>query len=570
MSYLDVPRLHFQGRFRADTSTIDNHLSNFDPQLALGDKEVSWNAFGSHVFELKDCRVGSAIDGDGRLLQTRAADRVVGAAVVSTNDPYPAKMVDLDPDQRFVTQIYGLELQLSLSDSTEIVTGTMDVAALADLWVNIPGPGYADNRMAASYQSVLRSLRWDNLAVSPVARRLYELSPNQLSIKFVVDSFEYRSVKSDFCWGRIVGTVGPCFDNEPTHFIAGRRLTDPTQKYNPATAKVDKSRKRLIIDLGNSIPGTAPWGPIAPTCFQAAVDTRPPAASAAQTPITAADDGSLPSGYVALGEITATQSAFDLTAGIVELPLSDSLLSAADNHPLALFEVDAVQPTRLALQEYALGLCVYTEPPFLRMNPGQKLRCGLFATRFGRPAANLALDLQLITSDPNQSYNNIPTSALNFPPSVSTCDDGWAYFDLTAAAPVGKPPQRQFIDGQIYYVGGSWQAFGQIYQGQGNGALTILVFDDFPVKPNPVWADVQPIFEYYTRIYPYMTTILDLSDYASVKSAVDALQRVLALPVEHPHYMPVLRDLSDNKRTVILNWLKSGAPFNAASGGGQP
>ena len=90
------------------------------------------------------------------------------------------------------------------------------------------------------------------------------------------------------------------------------------------------------------------------------------------------------------------------------------------------------------------------------------------------------------------------------------------------------------------------------------------------MKPNPVWADVQPIFEYYTRIYPYMTTILDLSDYASVKSAVDALQRVLALPVEHPHYMPVLRDLSDNKRTVILNWLKSGAPFNAASGGGQP
>ena len=64
-----------------------------------------------------------------------------------------------------------------------------------------------------------------------------------------------------------------------------------------------------------------------------------------------------------------------------------------------------------------------------------------------------------------------------------------------------------------------------------------------------------------------MTTILDLSDYTSVKNNADALQRVLALPVDHPHYMPVLRDLSGNKRTTILNWLKNGAPLNSMSGG---
>lgn len=54
-----------------------------------------------------------------------------------------------------------------------------------------------------------------------------------------------------------------------------------------------------------------------------------------------------------------------------------------------------------------------------------------------------------------------------------------------------------------------------------------------------------------------MKTIIDLADRDSVIQNVDAIRYVLNLAVEHPHYMPVLRDLSEGKRKTILNWLSS-------------
>ncbi len=35
MSYLDVPRLHFTGKFQADPSTVNNNDANFDPTARL-------------------------------------------------------------------------------------------------------------------------------------------------------------------------------------------------------------------------------------------------------------------------------------------------------------------------------------------------------------------------------------------------------------------------------------------------------------------------------------------------------------------------------------------------------
>jgi hypothetical protein len=52
-----------------------------------------------------------------------------------------------------------------------------------------------------------------------------------------------------------------------------------------------------------------------------------------------------------------------------------------------------------------------------------------------------------------------------------------------------------------------------------------------------------------------MRPIVDLANYSSVTSRLPALRNVFDTPVDDPNYMPVTRDLSRAKRTMIRRWL---------------
>ena len=57
--------------------------------------------------------------------------------------------------------------------------------------------------------------------------------------------------------------------------------------------------------------------------------------------------------------------------------------------------------------------------------------------------------------------------------------------------------------------------------------------------------------------HPIMSRyVVDLSDYESVCARIDILKLAFSLPLHDPNHMPVTRDLSDDKRTMILYWLK--------------
>jgi hypothetical protein len=213
---------------------------------------------------------------------------------------------------------------------------------------------------------------------------------------------------------------------------------------------------------------------------------------------------------------------------------------------------DAANPVP-AVQEDPTGLYVDVSRPFSRLNPSQIDTVTMSALRFGRPAPGLSLALGLIpqgTPDPN----NTPAAALPFPASVTTGADGTAALTLTAGDP-GTPRGTLNIDGQVYFIGGPWMNFGNIFPLQG-AAVSVLVFSGYAVPATPTWDEhIGPILSYYAQVYPYMKTIVDLADRETVVRNADALYSVLALPVDHPHYMPILRDLSDAKRETILRWL---------------
>jgi hypothetical protein len=148
-----------------------------------------------------------------------------------------------------------------------------------------------------------------------------------------------------------------------------------------------------------------------------------------------------------------------------------------------------------------------------------------------------------------------PQSALTFPTSIQTGQDGSVTVQLQAADP-GSP--RSYIDGQVYGIsyalGDSPPPVGSV--SNPSQILSALVWSAYTAPAQPTWAsDVQPIFQQYANLYPVMRPIVDLSNFDNVVARGPLVTHVLKLPVTNAMYMPVTRDLSRAKRDMILKWL---------------
>ena len=568
MSYLDRPRLVFSGIFSADPSTVNNDPLNYDP--ALAQKAPGWNPNGTGQWRFIGCTVTAAVYSDGT---AAVDDPIVGASVLDNLKGSPAKIVDLDPEQQMVSQIWGFTVQLAPASGSAMVSGHFQVAAFSDIWFRaVDAGGGGDAPMGACFQSVLTPLAWGDVSASRFLRELREVSPGGLSIKFNLDGVNMLSGTPTFTQGRVVGAIGPARAGEPDGFVAGRLLrsapgtsADPnlqpmvlqgTPPGSPAffaPAQVDEGRGAVRVDLGNSLSTTTPGGPLNP-----ALGTLQLAVLAAGKPPVLLG----PVGYQAADWYTTT-------AGIVELPLSAEQLAAVREAPLALVQPGgAGAPAVVLLQENPQGAFVRAESFVFRLNPGESARVELRATRFGRPAAGQSIALELapdyvnqIQSPPNPPSLPIgqPGAALSFPARVTTGADGRAAFTLTAADP-GNP--RHFIDGQVYGVVYLWgDEEPADYWHDPTSFVSVLAFDGMRPIEHPTWTDVQPILAQYAALYPFMTDkVVDLGSYTAVRQNLAGIRRVLSLPQEDPGYMQVTRDMSRDRLRLLLRWIDLGAP----------
>jgi len=549
VSYLDIPRLHFSGTFIANPSTINNTPANYNP--AVTNPVPSWNPNGNHAWQFKNCTVRSAVDATGNIFQTSAADPVIGACVDSVNSPSTAKLVDLDTDQQMVSEVWGLKVKVAISD-TDYFTGLFRVAPFDDIWQRLQNPnsGSGDSVFSAYYQSVLDLVTWSPFSQSPLLSALKQASPASLSIKFVVDSYQTNSQQPDFTEGRIVGTIGPQGADEPPHFVIGRFLRPRTShdKQSPgvsplyyAPARVDAIRKTLLLDLGNSVPTTSSGAP--PDLGQLHAAIIP----ANATP-------------VILGDIDYSQNAYETTAGIQEFSLTDEQAELIAKTPVGVVQVIAAEGetpagTAVLLQENPEGAYVNATQFVYRMNPGDVVGVELIATLFGVPAPNETFKLKYDNSQLSRN-NGKPRSALKFPASIKTVAGGRVSFCLTAGDP-GNP--RKFIDGQVYGVSFLWDKDSDPqFPRDPNKIISVRVFDSYAKAPT--WENLQPILQQYAKLYPFMVGVMNIADLQTIQSNIAALQMVLNLPVTDPRYMPVTRDMSRDKRQLLIEWLNLGAP----------
>ncbi len=546
MSYLDVPRLHFSGTFTANPSTINNTPANYNPNLVINPPGneglvLSWNPYGSHAWTIS-AQVTSFVD-DGGQLHT-GGDPLIGASFASyMPQGIPAKMVDLDTEQQGVTRLFGLSFQLTLAGSdTPSFQGLWDNGGtLINLWLSrVPSAG-GDSAAGGAFQSVLQNLQWNGAAGSPLLQQLQAVAGEGLSVRLSVFGYQDDGTSPSFRIGSIAGTIGPQLADEPLH-LPPRLLVPAT--LNPATmtlgwASAKVSGNMLTLDLGNSIPDAKPGGP------PANIGTVEAAVLSGTTP-------------TSLGTIDYQGPAFQQTAGVVQLQIT----SEQAGQPLAILVNGTSQ-----LAENAQGLYVDMDGASVYMNPGMGASVNVWATSFGSPAVGTSVALELVPSPPPppaQFDNNQPPGALSFPASVTTGANGSAAVSLNATNPSPLPPGRKNIGGQLYYLGGSWGA-GNVWNGYGStffaAPLSVKLFNSIdPPIANPTWKDVQPILYKYYYLYAYMAGIVDLSNYDSVVASKGAIQQVLNLPFSDANYMPVTREMSDDQKQLILDWIAQGCP----------
>ena len=553
MSYLNTPRLVFAGQFMAAPSTVNNDPEHFDtdafqdsyqlPQTATSPNGW-WNPGGNAHWKFIGCAVTAVYYRDGSSCTDASADPIVGAPV---NDPslnIAGKIVDLDPEQQNVSEIWGFQVALGTSGTGLGFSSTYRVAPFADLWFARCPSARFDTAASAFFQSVLESITWAGAGTS---RFLKELSqdgtPERLSIRFNVDG--YDSTPGQLV-GRLVGSIGLYQEGEPRRFVAARALTVAAANYNAAYAQVDGPT--LTVDLGNSLQTQSPGGPF---IEQGAISVAllPP--------------GKQP---VVLGTVVPKDPWFAQTAGIASFTLDADAQTMAASTPIGVLVPGAQgQPPQTVLSESSDGTWLRADDYVFRLSPGYRARSKFYARAFGAPIPGAAINLGYNASNmamqatqgpiPGPQIVGEPTAALVFPALLITGNDGTADLTLQAGNP-GNP--RSYIDGQLYGVAYALDPATPPANAIQNASLILsaLVWTLYDPPAHPTWVDdVLPIFQQYADLYPVMKKFVDLSSYDDVVAKRSAIKHVFNLPITSAGYMPVTRDLSDAKRLMILRWL---------------
>lgn len=579
MSYLHSPRLTFAGQFQADPSTVNNdpnHYNNatFQPNYqdyGRGATNGWWNPEGTGSWRFLGCVVTGVTYKDGTSTRDPKVDPVIGMSVMDSGDRVAGKIVDLDPQQQSVSMIWGLTVRLMNGEKC-LLKGDFEPIAFNDIWWarQTLGPGAQTIPPSAAYQSVLHNLEWSGLPEtnSRYLKELKETSPDLLSIKFNVDMFVMNRNAAQFTTGRMVGSIGPSNREEPNHFVIGRQLIPPLTMgggvYLPTTtniymgcAIVDEANSQVVIDLGNSLT-TGPDGSI----------------SESRTLTLAANKGAR--GYENLAAIDYTTPDWYVgSAGVATVKLTSEQLADALAFPLAITD-----GTQNSLADESAQY-VRADQFVFRMNPGDIDDIDFYVSYLGKPLPRQTVLCQFSDSliDIMGQGNGVPATAtpniLTFEESSLTDETGKCTVKLHAGNPENP---RGFIDGQVYAL--SYFVKGQtpttytidlttnpatILPASLAGVdptnfISILVWDSVApeIVASPTWADLQPVMQQYANLYPLMSKgIFNLAKKDVVDQNAEILKFVFSKDVHDPNYMPATRDLSADKKSMILNYLDS-------------
>ena len=593
-SYLDLPRITFAGKFRANTPTANNSPLNYNYKTPDEGFKPLWCPNGTGEFSFFECSVTSVTYLNGT---TSYTDPLVNKPIIVNPQNPPPKLVDIDPECQIRSQIFGMKFGISQANNDIAFLGDWQPSIIAqDMWTRVSClsesdfPQKSDHCFGSKGTTRITEVLWGNVSFSEALEELYnngitkELSIGQNYFFYTGGYPEY--LQYNFTLGYVVGTIGVGKTNEPLNFGGERLMTfEDVQKTDiafnselkcnnvikmyKAPFVVNINQQILTVDFGNAI----------------AMDSF-----ASIRNISMLHLGILTSdGCVKiLASIPYLEEGWLLrTAGVVDFELDVTDMSILANAELAVVRgtkcsgltVCSNTPdndfshAQILLKETAYFVRPLDNYVF-RLTKGQSQSVKLYVTHFGKPSYNTPVTLQR-TNPWTVPEDGIIVESM----TAVTNSEGVAEFTFTGGLvpyPRKSSKYRELldIDGQVYRFMYNVTPIGdtcrrsiyfkklvnsEIVFGTCVNDITFRVWSEFNYTRPYTWVDhVKPIFTKYDMLYPMMRTILNMSNYNDVIQArnIQLLNFSMRLDITHPSYMPVTRDLSPVKRDMILEWLE--------------
>ncbi|HWN10828.1 MAG TPA: hypothetical protein VNO50_16430 [Pyrinomonadaceae bacterium] len=640
MSYLDLPRLHFSGLFFTGPGTINNVIQNYTPGVPLVNAQgqylpnAVWNPLGVSQWWLEECTVLSAIGQTGS--DVDANDAVIGALVESPSPKTPmsdgtggfydiAKMVDLDPDQQGRSALYGVRVAVTLPNGAGL-QGLMTIAELRQLNGRIP-VNAGSWAAVGNWMGTLEDVKWiGDISGSSFLTALKTASGGGLAVKLTVDLHqnnpENAFTSGDlFCYGRVLGSIGPALAGELAQVVPGRCLqtvraqralslsdadaasnqlvqgrervaakmatlaevrsaltsnlavrdddapAPPTpDPWNPAFAVIRQidSQNLLSIDVGGSIflnvQGTSD-NPTSDGTFEVDSGITLGIFNLATKKFVAFVNGAITiaSQYQQLSS-TPKNCMLVKNSCVFTIPLTAADGDTYKTNPLAI-QVNGTTVAQEATSGYWIDVSVSSQR--LECGSGQTGKSQIMVRKFGRAVVGetppVTSSVQLV--DWSQGGNFSPSTDVGI--NIGQTDaNGLADIATTVNVPdVTLPQMRQPLGSQVYYIlmlDTNQRPIGD--GGPQTPGLSIVLWSAFEAPANPSWSDIGPIFAAYARLYPGMKSRLDISDEATVVAFAPVVHAMMSKDITDAGYMPVTRDLSPSKMAMIVGWLKQVSP----------
>ena len=217
--------------------------------------------------------------------------------------------------------------------------------------------------------------------------------------------------------------------------------------------------------------------------------------------------------------------------------------------------------------------------------PGNSTSTRAYVSRLGRPLVGKQLNLEVVSVHGNTPGATVPpTNPGNTPQAegalaaevFTTDENGFATIGMKVLKDPGfRTPQ---LDGQLYFVNlfdpdrPKPEAVSQ------SAMISCLVWSAYQINENPVWEEIQDLLRGYVKLFPGMTEKLNLLDFKSFEVfslnppwdhgygvttpgplgiKAGAISFYLSLDITDTRYMPLTRDMSNERLMTILHFIKN-------------
>lgn len=580
MSYLNTPHLVFSGDFISDVSTVNNdpqHYNNatFEPSYQEPGQGASngwWNPEGGATFDFQKCFVKQCELEDGSTISKAVDDPIVGAVITGSNQRNTGKMVDLDPQWQMSSQLWGVRLQIRSKDGELLLEGGIKTTGFRDLQRRQTAGARSNGQpLGGTWTSVLHNIVWGDAAKNSnfLKKLKAKTSGNKLSINLNAYGYYYNHADGRFSLGRVLGCIGPYFEHEPKTFAACRRLYGILNLvndngpifFNYSNFVFDAAHARVTVDFGASFPVKNAMGTVdySGELYLAIAKTPCNASPSSTQNILTQDQITL------IGTVPFEQGDWlDKTSGIVSL---QNVPADLTSNQLLLLKTNSSNQYVILARESIDGLYLRADNMVCRLDTDQTDTVKLYAYQYGVPITNASVAISMQAPTPitpkedntppicDVPGNNYPANGIAYSQNISTNSQGLAETQLTGGR-IDYP--RVYMDGQIYFFSYNFVSLQNDSAAYSLDQIIAHLRSYFVLREYPTWGDIADTMTQFANLYPIMSKLLfNLADPKLLVENKKIMEFALTRDIHDPIYMPVTRDLSENKRLTILNWLNN-------------